>query len=258
MKTDMFTSSGLRISAVMAGTVALFALGWWGGRMMLPAAENPVAKIPGPAAAPAGFLSDQRGAATLSPSRGTFRDLVYGEKVLAARTSEEWHAAWREHLRHQNDWGLLRQWAVGDPHGAFRTAVEAAGRLPVENQEHYDHQALGNAAINQLFRQDPKAAVAAMRKWAELYGAYPSIDCLHLLVTGTDAQKAALREFVSAGDEVPFHYAACSKWRICSAGKVPVPGRKSHRRWSALPRSSAPSKPPNGFCGERGRSPNPF
>ena len=123
---------------------------------------------------------------------GTFAALLGMEAAAASLKPEDWPRLWRKRMRTREHHGLAREWVKADPHGAFNAALAAADDPSLSDQEGYDYQYLGRAAIGELFSSSLPEALHGMREWREKYGEYPSLDCLHLLVTGDAAQKAAL------------------------------------------------------------------
>ncbi|RYD24754.1 MAG: hypothetical protein EOP86_28195, partial [Verrucomicrobiaceae bacterium] len=114
-------------------------------------------------------------------------------KEEAARLKpEDWPRLWRQRMRTREHYGLIRKWVETDPRGALKAALTAAGEPSLSSQEGYDFQYLGRAAINELFSRDLPEALRALKEFRETYGEYPGLDCLHLLVTGNAARKAAL------------------------------------------------------------------
>ncbi len=127
---------------------------------------------------------------------GTFAALLAMEAEAAGLKPEDWARLWRKRMRTGEHNGLARHWVKADPLGALKAALAAADEASLSDQESYDFQYLGGAAIDELFSRSLPEALRGMSEWRETYGAYPRLDCLHLLVTGDAAQKAALADFL--------------------------------------------------------------
>ncbi len=190
----------LRAAALaLAGTGLCFIVGWTLAaprsqeRGRVPVAENKEA--PSNTAAP--DLPEETEPGSSLSGGGTFAALIAMDAEAARLKPEDWPRLWRERMRTGEHYGLTRAWVKADPRGALKASLAAADELSLSDQEGYDFQYLGEAAINELFSRDLPSALPAMRDWREKYGEYPSLDCLHLLVSGDAAQKAALVEFLS-------------------------------------------------------------
>lgn len=186
------------VSLVLAGTGLCFLAGWTLAAPRSPLKGSvPMAKQkedPRDAAArnPAG----ESGTGNFLLRGGTFAAMVAMDAEAAGLKPEDWPRLWRERMRTREHNGLILPWVKADPRGALKAALAAADDLSLSDQEGYDFQYLGQSAIMELFSLDLPSALTAMRNWREKYDTYPNLDCLHLLVSGDAAQKAALVELL--------------------------------------------------------------
>lgn len=193
----MERARGLKLRTALlclAGSGLCFLAGWNMVTLQSPVRDKiPSIKNPGTAgnAASSSPSGEGRPGSSLAGG-GTFAALMAMETEAARLKPEDWPRLWRQRMRTREHYGLIRKWVEVDPRGALKAALAAAGEPSLSSQEGYDFQSLGRAAINELFSRDPAEALRAMKDFKETYGEYPGLDCLHLLVTGDAAQRAAL------------------------------------------------------------------